>query len=320
MNKTIIIGGATIVIAGAIATGSLLNNQRQDNPFNIPAGEDDSAGNAQKIEDLYFEGLEDKDRYTFCLGKEEIKGVYTNAVFGNEKGNVEYISEDISVFDKESNKLYILGRKIDYKYSGNANLAIQSGDGSLEITESGVTTEYYKKNSAPIRIDYNSKIINPAPDRENTDWVAIKIKSRGTLMGLTQERVDEETGDAKVFCSNFSLAGQLLKNGAFITPDFFSFEKACPDYSPNPGVSFSGNFKFECQNIENKRGIELVKEYQEIEKLREEFKAINESGEDDDPGAEFREIIPESDSDDSDIQNKLQQLRDEMKAEATAHD
>lgn len=317
-RSKIIVGGAVVIIGGAIATGAFLNDARKDNPFNIPIEERAEDDNTEKIDQLSFEELENKDRYTFCQGREEIKGTYTNAVFGNEKGDVEYISDDISVFDKESNKLYILGRKIEYKYSGSGVAPSEIGQGSIEIKESGVTTEYYKKNSAPIRIDYNSRIITPAPERKNSDWVSITIKSIGTVMGFTQERVDEETGDAKVFCSSFSLAGDLLKNGAAAAPGYFSFEKACPDNSPNPGVKFSGNFKYECNDIDTKRGMELAREYQELERLRKEFDSLadqstKEEGEEE-TGSELRDVIKEESQDDSDMRNKLQELKDEIKA------
>lgn len=313
MNKNLLIIGGVIVVGGAIATTVLFNSPKNDNPFNIPPEEENLTDDSSKIENLYFEELENKDRYTFCIGKETIEGIYTNSVFGNEKGEVDYKSEDISVFDKESNKLYILGRKIDYKYSGNAEISIESGQGNMEIAESGTTVEYYQKNSAPVRIDYNTKIINPAPERKNTEWVAITIKSIGTLMGLTQEDVREEKGDAKVFCSSFSLSGGPLKNGAIITPEYFSFSGDCPKNSPNPGASFSGKFNFECNNIDNKKGIELIKEYQEKEELRKEFDSITE--EDSSEDNEIKDAIEQSQSNETseeDIEKKLEELRREM--------
>jgi len=315
-RKTLIIGGAAIIIGGAIATNVFLNNPKSDNPFNIPANEEVN-DNAAKIEQLYFDSLEDKERYTFCQGREEIRGTYSNQAFGNEQGELEYISDDISVLDKESNKLYILGRRIEYKYSGNGETPSQIGQGTLEIEESGVTTEYYNKNEAPVRIDYNSQLINPAPERKNSGWVAITIKSIGTLMGLTQERVDEETGDAKVFCSSFSLAAGPLKSGALVAPGYFSFGKPCPDNSPAPGVKFSGDFKFECNDVDNKRGIELAKEYQELENLKEEFNTYLEAASDgEEENNEFRDVISDESPEDPGMQQRLQELKDEMQRDA----
>ncbi len=303
MNKnTLIIGGAILVIGGAIATGALLNDAEKSSK-----GKQADENMAQELEEQSFKDFEDEDRYSFCQGREEIKGVYTNSIFGNEKGNVEYTSDDISVFDKENNKLYILGRRIEYKYSGNAKMEIAGGQGTMDIEERGVTTEYFSRYGAPVRIDYNAKIINPAPERKSSDWVVINIKSIGTLMGFTDEREEIETGDAKVFCSSFNL------DGAFDSSEYFSFKKACPDHSPNPGVNFSGNFKFECGGVENKRGIEIAKEYKESEQLENEFKAITDD-DNEEIENEFKNLIKEEQPVGQDIQKKLQGMGDEIKA------
>ncbi len=304
MNKNkIIIGGAALVLGGAIATGVILNIAEQ-------ASDKKRADNdtSQKIEELDFKDFEDEEKFSFCQGVEEIKGVYSNLIFGNEKGDVEYTSNDISVFDKERNKLYILGRRIEYKYLGDAKIQGPDGQGTINIEENGVTTEYYNRNSAPVRIDYNAGIINPAPERKNNDWVTVKIKSVGTLMGFTEEREDEEVGDAKVFCSSFSL------DGATIFPDYFSFNKICPDHSPNPGVKFSGNFKFECGGIDNEKGIEILKEYQMLEKSKNEFDLLLKDNVEENVKNDLEDFIKDDQADKREINDKLQQLRDEMKA------
>ena len=322
MDKKILLIGAGVVIAGgAIATGMLLKNDSNNNPFDIPLGQESSRGSEEKIEQLYFDELRNKERYAFCIGKEEIKGIYKNSVYGNEEGFVDYNSDDISVFDKEDNKLYILGRKIKYEYSGSADVSNQAGQGSMEINEGGAVTEYYKKAGAPVRIDYNSKIINPAPERKNKDWVLVTIKSIGTVMGLTQERTDEEKGDAKVFCSNFSLQGNPLENGALVTSDYFSFQKECPDYSPNPGASFSGNFTFECSNIDSAQGVELLKEYKTMEEAEKDFNSIRED--DSAPQKENQELENAINGSGSgqgveDIKGKLEDLKTEMKGDQKA--
>lgn len=318
MDKKIIIGLGGLAVAGAIAGGVYFS---QNNPFNIDPPKEDPKSNNEKIEKLYFEELENKDRYTFCLGKETISGVYENFIFGNEKGLVDYTSSDVSVFDKKSNKLYILGRNIDYKYSGNADLSHGIGEGKMEINEKGKFTEYYKKNSAPIRIDYNSKIIYPAPERKSKEWVNIIIKSIGSVMGFSDDRIDEEKGDAKVFCSYFNFGGNILENGTTVTPDSFSFEGTCPDNSPSSGVSFSGDFEFNCSNIDSKQGIELLKNYKEREEIENTPLDIDMSiFQPEEEGNEFKKILEtgESDSNPEDIRNKLEEFKNEMKADAKA--
>lgn len=304
-KNTLIIIGAAIVIGGAIATGAFLNNPGFEGS---KTGEGDlrsNEGASKGMEELNFQDFADGKKYSFCQGREEIKGAYTSSLFGNEKGDLEYISEDISVFDKEKNKLFILGRKIQYKYSGTGQVEASVGEGAMDIEESGMTVEYYDRFSAPVRIDYNAKIIYPAPERKKNDWVAIETKGTGTVMGFTQERVDKTSGDAKTFCPAFVLSD------AFVTPDYFSFEKPCSAGSSGIGFSFSGNFKFECGGIDNEKGIEIVKEYKHLEEARETLDAL--SGAEVEKRNEFQDIIGEDQPDDRDMQNKLQQMRDEMK-------
>jgi len=317
MNKNLLIGAGIIVIGGAVAAAALLNGgSGEKNPFNIPQEQTDPQNDAEKIEALYFDELQDKDRYTFCIGKETISGEYKNTIAGIEEGEINYVSNDLSVFDKDSNKLYILGRSIDYRYSGNADLSIEAGQGILQINESGNTVEYYKKNSAPVRIDLNSKILFPAPDRKKSDWVAIVTKSTGTIMGFTQTNTEEETGDAKTLCSHFVFAGDPLKNSVVINPELFSLKGRCPDHSPNPGVSFSGDFEFECTNIDSKQGVELLKDYKEREEMRDAFYKINNDAELPEDNR-LKGAIEESEPVQSpeDIQGKLDELKNEMKAD-----
>ena len=317
MNKNLLIGAGIVVIGGAVAASALLNGgSGEKNIFNIPQQQADPQSDGKKIEELYFDELQNEDRYVFCIGKETISGDYKNTIAGIEEGEINYVSNDLSVFDKDSNKLYILGRSIDYHYSGNADLSSGAGQGILQINESGNTVEYYKKNSAPVRIDHNSKTLFPAPERKKSDWVAIVTKSTGTVMGVTQTSTEEETGDAKTLCSYFSLAGDPLKNGAVITPEFFSFKGRCPDYSPNPGISFSGNFEFECSNIDSKQGVELLKDYKEREEMRDAFNNINNDLEPQEDNG-LKDAIDESEPVQSpeDIQGKLDELKNEMKAD-----
>lgn len=316
MDKKLLLGLGAVATAGAITGGIIL---LQNNPFNLEPSPDSSAENQQKIEELYFEGLQNKDRYSFCAGKETIIGVYENSIFGNEKGLVDYTSSDINLFDKEANKLYILGRTINYKYSGKANFENQAGLGQMETTESGKTTEYYKKNESPVRIDYNSQTIFPAPGRKSNDWVNVIIKSIGSVMGYTGESVDEEKGDAKVFCSAISFMGKPLESGMLTTPEFISFQKECPSVSPNPGVTFSGDFTFECSNIDTNKGIELAKNYKEMEIIENtppDFDPeLFSPKEDENP---FEGVVaPQNDTqNEEEIRNKLNDLREEMKADA----
>lgn len=300
-RNTLLIGGAIIVVGGAIATGVVLSNLDVSSSKKLA---DDEV--AQEIEEQNFRDFADEDRYSFCQSREEIKGPYTSTILGNEKGNIEYISEDINVFDKQKNKLFILGRKIKYKYIGDGQFQGGVGEGAVDIEENGATTEYYSIFNAPTRIDYSAKMIYPAPERKEDDWVVIEKKGRGTVLGFTQEDIDKTMGDAKTFCPPFSL------KKALITPDYLSFQESC-DNGSGVGFRFSGSFKFECGGVDNARGIEIAKEYKQLEEGRRVFDSSTnvESREEN----EFQNIIREEQSDSRVIQEKLQQLKDEMKAD-----
>lgn len=300
-RNTLLIGGAVVVIGGAIAAGVILNN------FDASSNKKNADDNmSENIEEQIFKDFADKDRYYFCQSREEIKGPFTSSVFGNESGEIEYISEDINVLDKEKNKLFILGREIKYKYSGKGEIQQDVGEGKVDINEEGATIEYYSIFGAPIRIDYNAKIIYPAPDRKKNDWVAIERKGQGTVMEFTQEDIDNSMGDAKTFCPPFP-----LKN-AIITPEYISFENSC-DNGPGGGFRFSGNFKFECGGIDNEKAIENLQELKLRYEAEEMLDAL--ANEENVEINEFEELIKEGQTDDRDMPKRLQQMKDDLKSE-----
>lgn len=140
-------------------------------------------------------------------------------------------------------------------------------------------------------------------------------------MGYTEEKTDEEKGDAKVFCAPINFEGKPLENGMATTPEFLSFQKKCPSVSPGPGVTFTGDFSFECNIIDSAKGIELLKNYKEME-------AIENTPPDFDPelfGPQKDEnpfegvIAPQNDTqNEEEIRNKLNELKEEMKADIKA--
>lgn len=305
-KKILMIGGAVLVIGGAIATGVFLDNSGLQSSKQTADDLRLDQNVGEEIEELNFQDFADEDRYSFCQSREEIKGPYTSSVFGNEKGEIEYVSEDINIFDKEKKKLFILGRKIQYKYSGQGQIEMSVGEGTVQIEESGTTVEYYNIFSAPVRIDYNAKMIYPAPERKENDWVVIERTGRGTVMGLTQESVDKMMGDAKTFCPPFATGG------AFATSDYFSIEKSCADGS-GLGFSFSGNFKFECGGIDNEKGIEIVKEYKLLEEARGMLDSS--SGAEDSEENDFQDIIKTEQSDYRDIKKQLEDLKADIRSQ-----
>lgn len=274
MDKNILIGLGGIASVGLIAGGIYL----ADNDFDFLKKSNDqiekeNQETAQKIEQLQFDELKDKERYSFCIGKEKITGTYTNTIMSNEEGQVNYSSEDISVLDKENNKIYILGRVIDYNYNGEGEYIIADGSGFVKTQENGRTTEYYKKNQAPVRADYNSKTLFPAPDRKEKNWVVVNIKMTGTMMGFTDTKTEQSQEDAKTFCMPINLG--LVKGMDYVTtPNSIVYNGNCESSEVSPGVNFSGDYSYSCDFVDYDQAIDLIKNYQSKEEAQ---KAMNEA-------------------------------------------
>lgn len=276
MKRELIIGGGAIAAAGLIAGGIYLS---QNNPFNIKPGQEDTEVNREKMEELYFEELKDTERYVFCVGKETIKGDYANSIMGNEKGEIDYVSQEVNLIDKESGKMYLLARSIDYNYQGQGLISYEFGDGTIDTKESGSLTEYYKKNDAPVHVDYNSGTVFPAPDRKSKDWVFVNVNMTGAALGAVQSAQETSKEDAKTFCPPVKLSSNPLESGAVITPESFSVSRPCDAPAVNPGVSFSGDYEFNCLGIDYSQAIELLKDYQAKEQLQNsKVQAGNEEG------------------------------------------
>lgn len=265
MKRELIIGWGAIAAAGLIAGGIYFS---QNNPFNIEPTQEDVEANRQKIEELYFEELKNTERYVFCVGKETIKGDYSNSIMGDEKGEIDYVSQEVNLIDKESGKMYLLARSIDYNYQGQGVISYGFGDGTIDTKENGSVTEYYKKNEAPVHVDYGSGTIFPAPDRKSKDWFFVNVNMIGSALGATQSSQETSKEDAKTFCPPFKIGSDLLASGALVTPESFSFRKSCEAPEVNPGVSFLGNYEFNCDNIDYLGAIEMLKDYQIKEQLQ----------------------------------------------------
>lgn len=312
MKKEHIIGigaVATVVVIGA-AVASLSPEERT-----LIAPEKDES-NTAKIEELYFDQLKDAERYRFCIGEERISGTYSSSLMGEEEGEVSYYSKDVSVFDKERNKLLILARTIDYTYKGALSYAVEIGMGTTDVIESGKTTEYFKLSSAPARGDGNSLIFFPAPERKTNDWVNVVTKGVGsvTIMGMTstETRVDNDKGDAKVFCAPFAITGA----GSLDPKNAIEVRKECPDVSPSPETHFAGDVTFSCTPIGNNDAITMLRSYKAEEEVAntplpfpEEEKSTEEAIRDAVEGSQTYEEDPEI------MRMKLEEMRKELQEE-----
>ncbi len=264
MKKELIIGLGAIAAVGVVAAGVYLSKDEISGLGIEPPKEGEYQ---EKIDDLYFDELKNPERYIFCVAKEKISGTYSNQIMADEEGELNYTSEGVEVFDKQDNKIYILSREIVYKYQGQAVSENAIGSGLIEIEESGRLVEYYKKNDAPIRLDYNSNILFPAPERKTKDWVYVNSVLTGTAMGLTQKTTETSKEDAKTFCQPFGLGGSASNKGAVIAPDSFYFSKDCTTPTVTPGVSFYGNFDYVCDNLDYLKAVDLLKYYRDLEDL-----------------------------------------------------
>lgn len=314
-----LIGLGGIAAAGALA-GGIYFATSGDFSFLKQEGEEERERqeNTEKIEALYFDELKDTDRYAFCLGVEKITGTYRNTVMANEEGELSYSSSDISLLDKESQKLYLLGRTIDYQYQGESQPELGIGNGLIQVEESGRLTEYYKKSEAPIRLDYFSKTLFPAPERQSKDWVMVTNKLTGSLMGVTQERTETSQEDAKTFCGPINLK---LSAKASADQEPIAYSGNCVAPEVNPGVSFSGHHNYNCNFIDYKRAIELLEDYktkQALPKLGDLPTEPDEVRADQSAQTEQAEGVESSRPNSDEIKKQLEDLRQEIQADQSA--
>lgn len=322
MKKELIIGLGAIAVAGAVVGGVYLSKDEIAKLGIEPSKEENYQ---EKIDELYFDELKNPERYVFCSSKEKIAGTYSNQIMANEKGELNYTSEGVEVLDKQDDKIYILAREITYNYTGQAVTESEIGSGLIEIKENGRLVEYYKKSDAPIRLDYNSNIIFPAPERKIKDWVYVNSVLTGTAMGLTQQTTEATKEDAKTFCSPFALSNSPLKDGSLVTPDSFYFSKNCSTSSEVPGVSFDGNFDYVCDNLDYLKAIDLLKYYRDLENLNQnKLENVSETQpvEVNSASEKREEINTERNEDDFDripSDQEINKLMEEAKADASAN-
>lgn len=324
MKKELVLGITAVATAGAITVLLLANSAAEKDAQSTLVSEEQASSNSEKIEELYFEELQNTDKYTFCMGKEKIQGEYRNSLLGSETGQVAYAANELILIEKNTTKMLILGRDISYTYTGTTDVANTAGTGSIDTQEHGETVEYYKKNMAPVHADLTAAMFYPSPSRKTTDWVTVLTKSRGTVLSQTLEDSETTYEDAKVFCGPYSITQSLPSD----TSQTYTFKGTCPESSPTPGISFSGNFEFTCEGMSSSRAVELLKEYQQRERAALEERGTqtartsangaatqqNENSGD----TTLQDALSEDESETQnteDIQKKIDSLKDEMQAD-----
>jgi hypothetical protein len=266
MKKEFAIGLVAIATVG-LGVGVMLASKNADTENLAYQGTEigTSPEDKTKLEELYFEELKNTDRYSFCTGRETITGTYENSIMGTEKGTVLYTSEELNLFDRDANKLYILGRTVRYTYDGKSNIANGVGTGEMVMRERGELSEYYKKNTALVRVDFTTKIFFPAPTGKTTNWVTTDIQSSGTVLGATQRAEEVTYENPKVFCGPISFADKPLSAEILGEGSSFTFDERCPAQGGILEASFTGDEKFTCIPTSTNEAIELLKTYEENE-------------------------------------------------------
>lgn len=344
MKKETLIGAGAIAAATVIMAGFYFSNEKS-NQFDIPPSEEESKEETQqKIDDLYFDQLKYNDNYSFCYGTEKINGTTKDYMLETES-NWTYTATELNLVNKESDKMQIIARTIDYKHDGNIVYVTNIGDGFVDISKKGRITEYYR-NSGPIRVDYYSNTIFSSPDTTSDDWVDIINKMRGTVLGVTMTDAEYEKGRAETFCSAFSISEEVQNEPTKNNKNNISLFRKCEDMKINPGEFYNITFDYICEPVTADEAIKMIKNYQEeieLQKNKEEeaqevdpideiLREDVDSGEEDIPDGsasvneskpsvdnDFTNILSDPESDEKpnqeSIKKQLEELRNEIRAD-----
>lgn len=313
MDKKLIIGISAVATGGLIIGGVMMSGGFPDLRANDDQKNEISAEDAAKIEQLYWEGLQDENKYSFCLGQAKIETVYSEPIF-NQNGILTHNSKEVLLFNKESQKFYVMSREIVFKYKGEMN--VQFGDivQKVPVTESGSLSESYSKNEMPIRIDYANHYIATDPETKEKAWVY-------SDMGGDGEMVMARTGCAGSYQLSVSSSADLLAGA-----DSVAIDRTCSE--ADISGSYEGDFSFDCFMIDYKQAKDLI----EQTKIKEELQVTKETGvfdeqapdySSDEPGSAKGDLKPSADPDDypttnpQDIQKLLEDLKDDMNGAQT---
>lgn len=253
MDKKLIIGVFAVATAGVVIGGYMMSSGGE-NRSNLDREESTeiSAEDQQKIEDLYWDELRDKEKYSFCLGEARIDSNYTDPIL-NSNATIQHYSKELLLYRKEENRFYIVWREIDYKYNGTFNSNFGGLSSIVPFKESGKISEYYSKNEMPVRLDYGSNYIFTSPDTEKKKWVY-------SVIGEETEMVDANIGCQGVFTLDGTPGNDLLFGGEQILID-----KACS--ISDPVGNYVGDFSYSCVALDYNQALETV----ETAKIKEEL-------------------------------------------------
>ncbi len=312
MDKKLIIGISAVATAGLIIGGGFMLSGDRNRDAGSQENSEISAEDKAKIEALYWDELKDEGKYSFCLGNAKIETAYSDPIL-NQNGILTHDSKEVLLFNKESQKFYIISRELNFKYKGEINVQFGDITQKVPVTESGSLSEYYSKNEMPIRIDYANHYITTNPDTKKKTWVY-------SDMGGDGEMVMPRTGCAGIYQLDISSNADLLAGA-----DSVGINRTCSeaDISGN----YEGDFSFDCSAIDYKQAKDLVEEVKIKEELQntKDTSVFNEQTFDhssDEPGSATGNADPSTNPDDytvnpQDLQKLLNDLKDDMKASQT---
>jgi len=266
IDKKILLGGGAIaaaaIIGGALMYSGQLNRETIGGDQSAPVDPADKA----KIEQLYWDELRNKDKYSFCLGSAKIESAYSDSLL-NANGLLKHDSRELLVYDKESQKLYVMAREIEFSYRGSFSSMMGDLSVTVPVEEKGSLSESYSKAEMPIRIDYANNYIAADPGTKNANWVYAD-------MGGETEMTAPRTGCAGVYTLNE--AGKLdLPMGTGMA----AIDRDCAE--KDISGAYDGTFSFECQSIDYDQAANLYDEIKTKETLQntrdKDFSEINDS-------------------------------------------
>jgi hypothetical protein len=265
IDKKILLGAGAIAAAGLIGGALMYSGQINRQAGGDQTAESDPADKA-KIEQLYWDELRDKDKYSFCLGSAKIESAYRDSLL-DANGLLKHDSRELLVYNKESQKLYVMAREIEFNYRGSFSSMTGEMAVTVPVEEKGSLSESYSKAEMPIRIDYANNYIAADPTTKTANWVYAD-------MGGETEITAPRTGCAGVYALNETGKMDLPAGTGMAAVDRDCAEK---DISG----AYDGTFSFECQIIGYDQAASLYDEIKTKETLQntreEDFSEINDS-------------------------------------------
>ena len=305
INKKIIFGAGAIatagIIGGALMYSGQINRNAVDDGQNAPIDPADK----EKIEQLYWDELRDGDKYSFCLGSAKIETAYTDSILDGN-GLLKHDSRELLVYNKESQKLYVMAREIEYSYSGSFSSMMGDMSVIVPVEEKGSLSEAYSRAEMPIRIDYANNYIATDPTTKTANWVYAH-------MGEETEMTAARTGCAGIYALNAAGKADIPAGTGMAAVDRDCAER-------DVSGAYDGIFSFECQLIDYDQAKNVCDEIKTKEVLQNTRDKDLSGMNDPENGGEASDLEKalsggsERDESAPDTQKALEELKSEMDA------